>query len=391
MSNEVDSDSASTGLLSEHELAGKFELASDTLITARGTSKGLVIRIILIDDPLIVQSAVRDFMVSRSSFLKGSEVFIEWLVADGSHISKDRLKHLTEEYLEQLKGLIRVLMQEEFSVKIRDINPVDLIVDLGSGTDCNFNKIETFSDIYNESGKYNKSGNYKETGKKMAGSRDSSELEEALSLFDGIDGEDDFDDEDMFEAEDVYGIASPSKNKRFSSTAATNKMTAQRSYDGALPFDETLLENVASDEADCRMIVGTLRSGQRIESEHSLIILGDVNTGAELIAGGDIIVLGKLRGVAHAGAYDETGGGRVIIALDLVPTQLRIGSVITRGGGGSSAEGRAIEGKISEMRAGGSSVAGILAKNLSGLGVEIARVEGNLIVVEQYSSRARLR
>ena len=120
------------------------------------------------------------------------------------------------------------------------------------------------------------------------------------------------------------------------------------------------------DVADARMVVGTLRSGQRVESEHSIIIAGDVNSGAELVAGGDIFVLGKLRGVAHAGAYDETGAGRVIFALELEPTQLRIGSVITRGGNDSVS---ALKSKLSRKKP------------------ELARVDGNMIVVEPYQQR----
>jgi septum site-determining protein MinC len=85
-------------------------------------------------------------------------------------------------------------------------------------------------------------------------------------------------------------------------------------YGGATVGDGALW-----DEADARMVYLTLRSGQRIETEHSVIVFGDVNSGAEIIAGGDIVVLGKLRGVAHAGAYDTTGGGRVIFALGLQP------------------------------------------------------------------------
>lgn len=111
------------------------------------------------------------------------------------------------------------------------------------------------------------------------------------------------------------------------------------------------------DEADSRTIFATLRSGQKIETEHSLILIGDVNSGAELIAGGDIFVLGTLRGLAHAGAYDETGGGRVVMALNLVPTQLRIGSIISRGPSENSRV------------------------------PEVARVDGNMIVVEPFSGR----
>lgn len=120
------------------------------------------------------------------------------------------------------------------------------------------------------------------------------------------------------------------------------------------------------DDADARIMLTTLRSGQRIETEHSLVICGDVNFGAEVVAGGDVIVLGTLRGVAHAGAFDETGGGRFIFSLDLRPTQLRIGAVISRGG--------------AEPGSGPKS---------QGPCPEIARVEGDRIVVESYQARAR--
>jgi len=59
-----------------------------------------------------------------------------------------------------------------------------------------------------------------------------------------------------------------------------------------------------------------------------VVILGDVNSGAEVIAGGDVIVWGRLRGIVHAGALGDSG--RCVCALDLSPTQLRIGSHIAR-------------------------------------------------------------
>ena len=80
---------------------------------------------------------------------------------------------------------------------------------------------------------------------------------------------------------------------------------------------------------DTRLIRHTLRSGQ-VERflEGNIVILGDVNPGAEVTAAGDIVVLGTLRGIAHAGALGNTSS--VIIALHLQPTQLRIGRFITR-------------------------------------------------------------
>ena len=71
---------------------------------------------------------------------------------------------------------------------------------------------------------------------------------------------------------------------------------------------------------------GSLRSGQKMESEGSLIILGDVNSGAEVMASDNIVVLGALRGLAHAGAK---GNKQAIISAGLLDTvQIRIANVI---------------------------------------------------------------
>ncbi len=68
----------------------------------------------------------------------------------------------------------------------------------------------------------------------------------------------------------------------------------------------------------------TIRSGTRIEFPGHVVVLGDVNPGAEIIAEGNVIVWGRLRGMVHAGAKGNTSA--VICALDLSPTQLRIAS-----------------------------------------------------------------
>ena len=71
---------------------------------------------------------------------------------------------------------------------------------------------------------------------------------------------------------------------------------------------------------------GSLRSGQKMESEGSLVILGDVNSGAEVMASDNIVVLGALRGLAHAGAK---GNKQAIISAALLDTlQIRIANVI---------------------------------------------------------------
>lgn len=71
---------------------------------------------------------------------------------------------------------------------------------------------------------------------------------------------------------------------------------------------------------------GSLRSGQRMEFEGSLVIIGDVNPGAEVIAGENIVVLGELRGLAHAGAKGNRDA--VIEAVEIEATQLRIADVV---------------------------------------------------------------
>lgn len=71
---------------------------------------------------------------------------------------------------------------------------------------------------------------------------------------------------------------------------------------------------------------GSLRSGQKIETEGSLVVLGDVNSGAEVIASDNIIVLGALRGLAHAGAK---GNKQAIVAAGLFDAvQIRIANVV---------------------------------------------------------------
>ncbi len=70
----------------------------------------------------------------------------------------------------------------------------------------------------------------------------------------------------------------------------------------------------------------TLRSGRSLRYQGAVIIYGDVNPGAEVIAGGDVIVWGKLRGLVHAGAMGDERA--VVCALEMAPTQLRIAGCI---------------------------------------------------------------
>lgn len=70
----------------------------------------------------------------------------------------------------------------------------------------------------------------------------------------------------------------------------------------------------------------TIRSGQTVRFDGNVVIYGDTNPGSEIIASGDIIVIGSLRGIAHAGAKGDENSQ--IIATNLKPTQLRIASYI---------------------------------------------------------------
>lgn len=80
--------------------------------------------------------------------------------------------------------------------------------------------------------------------------------------------------------------------------------------------------------ADPLYIETTLRSGAEIRHDGTVVILGDVNPGSEVIAAGDILVWGRLRGVVHAGSK---GNARcVILALQMEPTQIRIADFVAR-------------------------------------------------------------
>jgi len=73
---------------------------------------------------------------------------------------------------------------------------------------------------------------------------------------------------------------------------------------------------------------GTLRSGQVLDCESSIIILGDINPGAKVISKGNIVVLGALKGNAYAGANGNEQA--FVAALQMDPIQVKIGDVIGR-------------------------------------------------------------
>ncbi|NMB96863.1 MAG: septum site-determining protein MinC [Clostridiaceae bacterium] len=93
-------------------------------------------------------------------------------------------------------------------------------------------------------------------------------------------------------------------------------------------IDSKTILNGREEEGITKFYRGTVRSGQLISFDGNVVILGDVNPGAEILASGNIIVMGCLRGTVHAGMY---GNDKAIVAsLNLQPVQLRIANIITR-------------------------------------------------------------
>lgn len=81
-------------------------------------------------------------------------------------------------------------------------------------------------------------------------------------------------------------------------------------------------------EENTILIRRTLRSGQKFYYEGNVIVMGDVNPGAEVVATGHVIVMGQMRGMVHAGAEGDESA--MVMAFRLLPTQLRIANHITR-------------------------------------------------------------
>lgn len=269
---------------------------------ARGTEDGLVIRIDGRSEwPEILQE-LTVFLGERRRFLEGGEVAIEWL---------DRLP--TKDQSETLEHLLR----DDYNIEVvgRRRRAPRLIANPGGKLDSGIN---------------------------------SSHPTEAVSLFEKIE-----------KSRYVSKSASESGIDEIALTLAESEIDGSPlSQDQLRRITDLLGEDTFLEEdANARILYGTLRSGQRVETPFSLVVIGDVNPGADLIAGGDIIILGSLRGTAHASAYDDDCEGRVIIAMQMQPMQLRIGSVISRG------------------------------SDESGRGAEIARIEDRRIIVESFHPR----
>ena len=108
-----------------------------------------------------------------------------------------------------------------------------------------------------------------------------------------------------------------------------NEFVEEPTQSGKAPISLAPTPEVPAPTEGTRLVVGPVRSGVILEHEGHLFIFGDVNPGAEVRATGNIVVLGRLRGTAHAAIGQDVG---FILALRLEPQQLRIGRKVTRAG-----------------------------------------------------------
>ena len=129
------------------------------------------------------------------------------------------------------------------------------------------------------------------------------------------------------------------------------------------------------------LVRGACRAGESLRFPGDVVILGNVNPGAEVTADGDILVFGGLRGTAHAGAGGDAGA--VILAMFTASPTLRIAGYSWRGGededddGGIGAGGNGAGGGVSSLRA-------RARHNDNGRGAVVAKVVGGAIRVSPY-------
>ncbi len=332
------------------------------VVTARGTEDGLVLRI---DGKAEWNDILRDielFLGGRKKFFEGGQVSLEWL---------DRLPTI-----EQSKHL-ETLLQSQYGIElvVKRKRPSRLaLAAAGQVTLTTSAESQTTTDQqgWGASGKVMSSGQDGNTRPKRSGvtinlfdeippNANAQTLAEELEIL-NTRNENGLSSAALTSDDDLVPIppsrpASPSASARdggdsFSDGERGGKKFASRM--AKMLGDDLFYE----DDANAKVFFGTLRSGQRLETPFSLIVVGDVNPGADLVAGGDIIVFGGLRGTAHASAYDDDSFDRVIIALQMQPMQLRIGSVISRG-------------SDEFVR-----------------GAEIARIENRRIIVEAFNAKS---
>ncbi len=116
------------------------------------------------------------------------------------------------------------------------------------------------------------------------------------------------------------------------SSSETTKTTAEMlgletSLEKKKPAKKENEKHPAETGYEAVLIKRTLRSGMSVQSEKNVIILGDVNPGAEIVSSQNIIIWGKMKGSAYAGK--EGSQEAFVCALSMAPTLLRIGNIVS--------------------------------------------------------------
>jgi hypothetical protein len=299
---------------------------SSTVISARGTEEGLILRIDGKAEWDEVLQEIELFLGGRKRFFEGGEIAIEWIerlpTKDQSQYLESYLKDNFGIGIVQRKRRLQKLLGQR---KAGGVSSSDLSEELSG---------ESVGHLVDQSDLF--PADSSSAGFSSGSPAIDSLLERVEKLSQG----------DSYEGLAREGALAFASDAPYQGGSYTERVSQFLGAD--LLFDE---------EANARIVFGTLRSGQRVETPFSLIVIGDVNPGADIIAGGDVLVMGSLRGTAHAGAYEDDTLDRVVIALQMQPMQLRIGSVVSRGG--------------SEV----------------GRGPEVAKIDNRMIVVEPYSAK----
>jgi septum site-determining protein MinC len=130
---------------------------------------------------------------------------------------------------------------------------------------------------------------------------------------------------------DYEGTKITEENLKKIEDAVRNSNTKFLGYKPALRLEKPQKTAAPAEKQDIRtlkLINKNMRSGQNVEHEGDVLVIGDVNPGSYITASGNIIVMGTLRGIVHAGAGGDDSA--IVMALKLRPQQLRIARWIAR-------------------------------------------------------------
>ncbi|MEN6566597.1 MAG: septum site-determining protein MinC [Veillonellales bacterium] len=126
-------------------------------------------------------------------------------------------------------------------------------------------------------------------------------------------------------------LLSPEQQNQLQQVFSEHGLIWQESTPAELPAgsgQESQADSDAAEKSQTLIVARTIRGGQEVTHSGMIVILGDVNPGAKVVAGGDIVIHGACRGVVHAGAFGDTSA--TITANQLLASQIRIAGLIAR-------------------------------------------------------------